>query len=179
MQKLYKIITENMDGTKSEYIVTEKTVSGKEKNIETNHKFDFCVKKSFETSPYMGSVSLKKGQNFCFFIKKYNTIYDRYFSKDMKLEELLSEEIQECYAPKKKKKTTSGNEFSSGKFYSVASSSRLAVSSFTEERDSLLNFIKEINLNGKPSKIKEIEFEHDTPITGISEGSHCPQLDVL
>ena len=140
--------------------------------LKDNHKFDFCVKQSFKSSPYMGAVSVKNPE-YGFYPSRQDRIYDRYFSKKMKLEELLSDDIRECYEPKKTKKTISGNEFSSGKFYSVASSSRLAVSSFTEVRNGKLDYIKSIN----GEEIKEAKFEYDAPITGIPKERHCPQLD--
>ena len=65
--KLYRAI--KTEGNKSnEYIglisgIPEKAI---EKRIEPNHLFDWCVKKSFEKSPYFGSASLKnpKSQKF-------------------------------------------------------------------------------------------------------------------
>lgn len=147
-------------------------------DLKDNHIFDFCVKQSFKSSPYMGAVS-EKAPEYGFYRSKEKCVYDRYFSKEMKLEELLSDDIRECYEPKKTKKTTSGNEFSSGKFYSVASSSRLAVTSFSQLKNGVLNYIETININNIIEKISEIEFEHDTPINGINIKKHCPQMDVF
>lgn len=168
------------DGTiKYEYITytssLPKDVQSEE--LRENHKYDWCIKKAFEQLPYFGSFSFKNPK-YGFYIPKYKTVYDRYFSKEMKLEDNLSERIRVQYEPKKSGKTTSGNEFSSGKFYSVASSSRLAVTSFTQQKDDKLDYVDEITINRKTEKILEIEFEHDTPVKGINSNSHCPQLDV-
>lgn len=162
------------DNKKYEFVTFDSELSDEAQyqKLNDNHIFDFYVKQSFKFSPYMGAVSIKNLE-YGFYRSKENCVYDRYFSKEMKLEELLSDDIRECYEPKKTKKTTSGNEFSSGKFYSVASSSRFAVSSFTQERNGKLDYIK--NINGE--EIKEAKFEYDAPIKGIPSGSHCPQLD--
>ena len=83
--------------------------------------------------------------------------------------------IIERYEPENKK--TSGNEFSSGKFYSVASSSRFVVSSFTEKNTKeKLDYIRTIKINGKQELIKVIEFEHDTEVD--ANLFRTPELDV-
>lgn len=175
--KLHRVI--KTEGNKNyEYIglISELPEESNEKDLEMNHKFDWCVKKSFEKSPYFGNVSYKEPK-YGFYISRWKTVYDRYFSKEMKLEDNLSERVRVQYEPKKSGKSTSGNEFSSGKFYSVASSSRLAVTSFTELKEGFLDYIDEIKINGNLEKILNIEFEHDTPVKGINSNSHCPQLD--
>ena len=175
--KLHRVI--KTEGNKNyEYIglISELPEESNEKDLEMNHKFDWCVKKSFEKSPYFGNVSYKEPK-YGFYISRWKTVYDRYFSKEMKLEDNLSERVRVQYEPKKSGKSTSGNEFSSGKFYSVASSSRLAVTSFTELKEGFLDYIDEIKINGNLEKILNIEFEHDTPVKGINPNSHCPQLD--
>ncbi len=176
--KLHRVI--RTEGEKNyEYIgfLSEISEEANEKDFEINHKFDWCVKKSFEKSPYFGAVSIKNPK-YGFYISRWKTVYDRYFSKEMKLEDNLSERIRVQYESKKSGKTTSGNEFSSGKFYSVASSSRLAVTSFTLSEKGILDYVDEITIDGKTEKIIDIEFEHDTPVKGIHPNSHCPQLDV-
>lgn len=175
------IVTKN--NKKYEYVTfkSELTSEAQYQKLEDNHIFDFCIKQSFSSSPYMGAVSKKTEETqkkeetpeYGFYISSQNRFYDRYFSEKMKLEELLSDDIRECYEPKETKKTTSGNEFSSGKFYSVASSSRLAVSSFTEESNGKLDYIKSIN----GEEIKESKFEYEAPIKGIPKERHSPQLD--
>ena len=145
--------------------VSKKTVSDKD-------SFDWCVKQSFEDgAPYMGSI-LNVDRKYGFYIRRYDRVYDRYFSEAMKLEKYLSERVRKRYV---------GNELSSGKFYSVASSSRFVVSCFTEKgKDGKLDYIKTIN--GKDELIKQategdteptVEFEHSTPVEGIS----IPKLD--
>lgn len=150
--------------------------NAEKKSLKDKDRFDYYIKQSFETQhrPFLGKAGLNLlKQEYGFYLPGSKRFYDRYFSKEMKLEELLSDDIRECYEPKRTKKTTSGNEFKSGKFYSVASSSRLAVSSFTKERDGKLDYIKRIN----GEEINEAKFEYDAPITGIPKERHCPQLD--
>ncbi len=148
--------------------------NAEEKKLEPKEIFDYYIKQSFEEGyEFLGEPSLKLSKEYGFCLSSTKQVYDRYFSKEMRLEELLSDDIRECYEPKKTKKTTSGNEFRSGKFYSVASSSRFAVSSFTEELNGKLDYIKRIN----GEEIKEAKFEYDAPIAGIPKERHCPQLD--
>ena len=172
--------TVEIKGNKKYEYITLNTVLYNESQyqpMEEKHKFDFCIKHSFETSPFLGAFSLREPK-YGFYIPRYKTVYDRYFSKEMKLEEILSERIRERFEPQKTKKTTSGNEFSSGKFYSVASSSRFAVSSFSKEKCGKLDYIDSIKINNQVERIIETpEFEHDTPINGIERQKHCPQLD--
>ena len=167
------------DNKKYEFVTFDAELPGEAQyqKLENNHKFDFCVKQSFKSSPYMGAVSVKNPE-YGFYLSREDRIYDRYFSKKMKLEELLSDDIRECYEPKKTKKTTSGNEFSSGKFYSVASSSRLAVSAFTKHTNNKLDYIDSIKIENQKCKITKIKFECDSKVKGIDDRSHCPQLDV-
>ncbi len=167
------------DNIKYEYVTfdAELPYEAQYQPLDSNHRFDFCIKKSFDTNPYLGALSSSK-PNYGFYLPRYKTVYDRYFSKEMKLEERLSEKIRDRFEPKKTGKKTSGNEFSSGKFYSVASSSRFAVSSFSKEKNGKLEYIESIKINNQVEKIIEPpEFEHDTPITGIAKEKHCPQLD--
>lgn len=84
------------DGTiKYEYITYTSSLP---KNVQSeelrkNHKYDWCIKKAFEQLPYFGSFSFKNPK-YGFYIPKYKTFYDRYFSKEMKLEDNLSERIR-------------------------------------------------------------------------------------
>lgn len=167
------------ENTKYEYITFDAELSyeAQYQALEKKHEFDFCVKKSFETAPYLGTLSSNKSK-YGFYLPRYKTVYDRYFSKEMKLEENLSEKIRDRFEPKKSGKKTSGNEFLSGKFYSVASSSRFAVCSFSKEKNGKLDYIESIKINNQVEKIIDSpEFEHDTPINGIAKEKHCPQLD--
>lgn len=154
--------------------------NAEKKSLESKDKYDYYIKQSFETKhrPFIGKVSLNILKQYGFNLTRSKRFYDRYFSKEMKLEELLSDDIRECYEPKKIKKTTSGNEFRSGKFYSVASSSRLAVSSFTKLKNKQLDYIDSITIENQKCKINKIKFEYDAKIKGIDDKSHCPQLDV-
>ena len=147
------------------------------KNLDKADKFDWCVKQSFEEgAPYMGAI--QKERTYGFYLSRYAKTYDRYFSKEMRLEDCLSDGLRKRFIPEQSGKSTSGNEFTSGKFYSVASSSRFAVASFTEKRENgELDYIESIKIKGKEETISISEFEHDTPITGIKEGRHCPQMD--
>lgn len=149
----------------------------KDENLKKKDKFDWCVKQSFENgAPYLGAIQKERKYGFC--LPRNVRIYDRYFSEDMKLEKYLSEDVQKGFIPQKSGKTTSGNEFSSGKFYSVASSSRFAAASFTEKgKDGKLDYIKKIEINGNEEIIESPKFEHDTPIAGIDKNSRSPQLD--
>jgi len=176
------VVTEN--GKKYEYLGPEEYIeeraNNKEKESEVRAEkkdvYDWCVKQSFEDgAPYLGAV--KKERKYGFYLPRYGKIYDRYFSNDMELNEDLSGKISGRFEPKKSEKKTSGNEFTSGKFYSVASSSRFAVASFTKLKNKKLDYIETIKINGKEEGIIESEFEHDTPVDGINESSRSPQLD--
>ena len=97
--------------------------------------------------------------------------YDRYLSEKVTMlfnTELFDTEIYDAYV------NAQGNEFSTGKFYSVASSSRFVVSSFSECDEH--GKIKPITKIGD-KKIECLDFEHPCPVvfkdTKISE----PQLD--
>lgn len=158
--------------------ISESIPKGAEfKDLEQVHKFEWCIKRSFENgAPYMGVLSSDK-RKYGFYLSRWKRVYDRYFREEMKLENCLSDNVRERFSPEQSGKSTSGYEFSSGKFYSVASSSRFAVASFTKEKDGKLDYIESIKINGKEERISEVEFEHDTPVNGIDKNSHSPQLD--
>ena len=69
-------------------------------------------------------------------------------------------------------KNGKGNEIDNGKFFSVASSSRFAVASFTENRDKQLHNIQ--MFEGEP--IQKIQFEYPLRINRIL--GTPPQMDV-
>ena len=96
-------------------------------------KFDFYLKQGFiNGNTYLPSLKINSSkENFGLYINKYKRYYDRYFSDEIGIKDYLSFEIQKSYENGK------GNEFKNGKFYSVGSSSRFAVSCFSE------------NLNGR------------------------------
>ena len=178
IEKLERFIVIRSDGKKEEHIGMDLLKNAKKKTICKNHIFDWCIKQSFiEGNPFITGRTLKDDRDyFGFYISKYNTIYDRYFSdKKINFKNYLSKKIIERYEPENKK--TSGNEFLSGKFYSVASSSRFVVSSFTENNTGeKLDYIRTIKINGKQELIKFIEFEHDTEVD--ANLFKTPELDV-
>jgi hypothetical protein len=80
--------------------------------------------------------------------------YDRYLSFPKKIKEALDENIIKAYT------TGKGNEFSTGKFYSVGSSSRFVVSSFSKCDKTIIAPIEAIDNN----LITDFDFEHPCPI---------------
>lgn len=122
IEKLERFIVIRSDGKKEEHIGIDLLKNAEKKDICKKHIFDWCIKQSFiEGNPFITGRSLNDGKNcFGFYISKYNTVYDRYFSDEkIDFKSYLSNKIIERYEPENKK--TSGNEFSLGKFYSVAS----------------------------------------------------------
>lgn len=177
MSKLYHYIQEKGKDSWEDCISVFIPAGAIKKPLINKDKFDWCVKTSFERKqPYMGALSYTPRQ-YGFILPRCNREYDRYFSEKMKLMYRLSDRVKLRFEPEKSGKATSGKEFSSGKFYSVASSSRFAVASFTKKKNEKLDYIESIIINGIEEKISMPEFEHDTPITGIEEGKHCPQMD--
>lgn len=178
IEKLERFIVIRSDGKKEEHIGIDLLKNAEKKDICKKHIFDWCIKQSFiEGNPFITGRTLKGNKDcFGFYISKYNTVYNRYFSdKKIDFKSYLSKKIIERYEPENKK--TSGNEFSSGKFYSVASSSRFVVSSFTENNTKeKLDYIRTIKINGKQELIKFIEFEHDTEVD--ANLFRTPKLDV-
>ena len=173
--KLYHYTVDKEDGLWD--CISESFSEGAlKKDLKGKDIFDWCVKQSFEKgAPYLGAV--KKERKYGFYLSRWKRTYDRYFSKDMKLEDFLSKRVRDRFEPEKTVKNTSGNEFSSGKFYSVASSSRFAVASFTKKKGGKLDSIESITTDGSNEEVVVPEFEHDTPVTGIKENSRCPQMD--
>jgi hypothetical protein len=120
-------------------------------------RFDFALKQllikgeSFLPSQTLSDNEKKNG--FGFEIKRYKKTYDRYLSKEIKMP--LENKIFGAYRNGK------GNELSTGKFYSIASSSRFVVSSFSECDKS--GKIKPITKIGN-KKIECLDFEHPCPI---------------
>ncbi len=166
--KLYHYTVDKEDGLWD--CISESFSEGALQDLKGKDIFDWCVKQSFEKgAPYLGT--LPNECKFGFYLSRWKRTYDRYFSKEMKLEDCLSEDVKEKYA------SGDGNEFSSGKFYSVASSSRFAVASFTKLKEGKLDYIESITIDGSNEDVVVPEFEHDTPVTGIKENSRCPQMD--
>lgn len=174
--KLYHYTVDKEDGLWD--CISESFSEGTLQDLKGKDIFDWCVKQSFEKgAPYLGAV--QKERKYGFYLSHGKRTYDRYFSKEMKLEDCLSERVRDRFEPKKTEKKTSGNEFSSGKFYSVASSSRFAVASFTKRKGGKLDYIESITIDGSNEDVVVPEFEHDTPVTGMKETSRCPQMDFL
>ena len=100
-------------------------------------KFDFYLKQGFiNGNTYLPSLKINSSkENFGLYINKYKRYYDRYFSDEIGIKDSLSFEIQKSYENGK------GNEFKNGKFYSVGSSSRFAVSCFSENLNGKIFFI--------------------------------------
>ena len=140
-------------------------------------RFDFALKQLLINGAcFLPGKTLsedEKENGFGFEIKRYNKTYDRYLSKEIikmppEVPSLEENKIFDAYV------NAQGNEFSTGKFYSVASSSRFVVSSFSECDEH--GKIKPITKIGD-KKIECLDFEHPCPVvfkdTKISE----PQLD--
>ena len=135
------------------------------KNASLKECFDYKIKKSFEHGDaIMPGTYLSQGLSFGRKIKE--RIYDRYLDISLgKTYELIDEEIVNRYA-----KGSMGHEISTGKFYSVASSSRFALSSFCNIHDGIIRKAERIG----DVDISNLDFEVGLPITDVSE----PQMDV-
>lgn len=121
---VYKTLVNNKNKI-TEILTDQKPDSNYSKATE-KEKFDFYLKQGFiKGNEYLLSVKINSSnENFGFYISRY---YDRYFSDKIGIKNCLSFEIQKSYDNDK------GNEFKNGKFYSVGSSSRFAVSCFSED----------------------------------------------
>lgn len=139
-------------------------------------RFDYYVKHSFiDGAPYLPGMYLKdfSSKIFGFWDKQYKLYYDRYFSPSLGLEKMLSEEIFSSYDNGK------GSEFKSGKYYSVASSSRFATASFSENKGGTVSLVNEMTFNGQKKKCK-ISLEKDLFIYSIDgQEISSPQMDVF
>lgn len=146
-------------------------------------RFDYYIKQSFiEGSNYLPGKNLSQYSNKdeCFgrYIARYNRIYDRYFSKKIDIQDCLSKTIQKFYNNGK------GNELTNGKFYSVGSSSRLAVSSFSSKENEKIELLNKITISNHPKPVTiKIELEKDLRVLSENRDeptpiSH-PQMDVF
>lgn len=180
MKKYFKIITSENKKTWDRIISLDEgqsfpTYSNK-KNATEKEKFDYCIKEEFlNGKTYLPGIKLANRDlsNFGFYLSRYKRDYDRYFSNRLEIESTLSSEIKKKYDEGK------GNEFESGKFYSVASSSRFAVSSFSEKSNiGIIELLKKIKINGKVENV-EIILEEGLNIEGVSNNSTPPQMDVV
>ncbi|MCR5138970.1 MAG: hypothetical protein K6B45_02240 [Bacteroidaceae bacterium] len=132
--------------------------------------FDLAIKQSFlEHAPILPDIFITGEEVFGRYVttRGITKYHDIYFSEDFgkELKSRLSEDILKRY------KKGNGNELIS-KFFSVASSSRFAVSNFTTNENGVIKYINSY----KGEKIEKIEFEHGLPIQNV-EGTP-PQLDV-
>ena len=95
-------------------------------------------------------------------------IRDTYFTDDFGdiMLNSMSQDIVDAY------KNGKGNEIDNGKFFSVASSSRFAVASFTENRNEQLHYVQKF----EGELIHKIQFEYPLKIKGII--GTPPQMDV-
>lgn len=170
MANIYKIETEE-NGKKWDRLVmnpSEYTFISKKK-ASPKEEFDFYIKKSFiDGAPYLPGLYLDNPNNFGYYYSRYEKYYDRYLSKTLDIEAKLSEEIRNFY------KNGNGNEFSTGKYYSVASSSRFATACFSKNIGGTISCIDKIKINGKECECN-ITFEKFLKVKSISK----PQMDVV
>lgn len=140
--------------------------NAQEVKLEEKEIFDYYIKQSFiDGAPYLSGFILNNIEdNFGFYVKRWGRNYDRYLSKNLDIKSKLSPQISNKFKD---------NELQSGKFYSVASSSRFTVSSFTEIKNGQLDYIKSIN----GEEIIKAYFEYDAHIEGIPNNCYSPQLD--
>ena len=140
-------------------------------------RFDYFIKQSFiNGAPYLPGLYLNgfNSDDFGLWINRFNRYYDRYLSLSLGIENKLSKE--EIYTRYDK---GMGNEFKNGKYYSVASSSRFATASFSENKDGIVSLVKEISIGGQKKKCT-VSLEKDLHVksTGGLEIS-SPQMDVF
>ena len=139
-------------------------------------KFDYYIKRQLILgATYLpGSDLINKNESsFGYFLKRYRRFYDRYLSPKVQIDSILSSEIKKQYDEGK------GNEFKTGKFYSVASSSRFAVSNFSERSvNGIIELIKKIEINGLIEDVK-VSLERGLYIDGMPNNNFVPQMDVV
>lgn len=170
---VYKTLVNNKNKI-TEILTDQKPDSNYSKATE-KEKFDFYLKQGFiKGNAYLPSVKINSSnENFGFYISKYKRYYDRYFSDKIGIKNCLSFEIQKSYDNGK------GNEFKNGKFYSVGSSSRFAVSCFSENLNGRIFLLDRIKVEGEKKDCKiSLEKELDILSTSNHLISH-PQMDVV
>ncbi len=179
MDEIYKIITTEK-GKTWDRLVTNPSNFKKCEKASLKEKFDFYIKQSFiDGNPYLPGLYIDNNKpdnfNFGFLVKRYDRIYDRYLSNNLEIENVLSkDEIRNKYDDGK------GNEFLTGKYYSVASSSRFATACFSKKDEGgLISLVDEIEIGGVRKRCK-IELEKGLKVFSengmvISE----PQMDVV
>ena len=170
---VYKTLVNNKNKI-TEILTDQKPYSNYSKANE-KEKFDLYLKQGFiKGNAYLPSVKINSSnENFGFYISKYKRYYDRYFSDKIGIKNCLSFEIQKSYDNGK------GNEFKNGKFYSVGSSSRFAVSCFSENLNGRIFLLDRIKVEGEKKDCKiSLEKELDILSTSNHLISH-PQMDVV
>ena len=174
MYNIYKVV-QLENGIKWDRIVSEKPLT-LYKKASQKEIFDFCIKqKILSGSYYLPGMKLDEYDEsyFGFYLSRYNKYYDRYLSNKSLIHQHLSSEIYDKYSNSK------GNEFKTGKFYSVASSSRFAVSSFTKMTDAgKIELVKELCISGQPQNV-QIELEKELQIEGLTHNATPPQMDIV
>lgn len=147
-----------------------------QKIANSKERFDYYIKQSFiNGAPYLPGFYLNgfNSDDFGLWINRFKRFYDRYLSLSLGIESKLSKEIHTRYDK------GMGNEFKNGKYYSVASSSRFASASFSENIGGTVSLVKEISINGQKKKcIVSLEKDlHVYSTVGLKISS--PQMDVV
>ena len=170
---VYKTVINNEN--KITDILTDQKPDSSYNKASEKEKFDFYLKQGFiKGNTDLPNIKINGvNENFGFYISRYKKYYDRYFSNNIGIKNSLSFEIQKSYDNGK------GNEFKNGKFYSVASSSRFAVSCFSENVNGKIFLLDKIKINGEQKDCK-ISLEKELDIFSINDQiiSH-PQMDVV
>ena len=138
--------------------------------MSTINDFDESIKRQFlKGAPILPEVYADKEE--CYgreiTIRGKKNIYDTYFNEELgeKILQIIDKGIKQRY------KDGKGGEFKY-KFFSVASSSRFAVASFSNNVSDKIMYINQYS----GEEISEILFEKNLPINNISGTS--PQMDV-
>lgn len=156
-------------------VLTEEKPNINPKSASEKEKFDYYIKRSFiKGNPYLPSIRINNdNEDFGFKIKRYQRFYDRYLSQKLRLEDKLSFDIRRSYDNGK------GNEFKTGKYYSVASSSRFATSCFSENINGRIFLLNSIGFSNKTTQC-DISLEKNLNIFS-RKGSLIanPQMDVV
>lgn len=174
MEKFYSTV-QIENGTLWDRIVLEKPLEPCRKASE-KEVFDYCIKTQLLSGGYFlpgYRLASNDESNFGYYLERHNRYYDRYLSKNNNLESIISHEIKKHFDEGK------GNEFKTGKFYSVASSSRFAVASFSEgSQTGKIELVSQIKINGKLQDVC-ITLEEGLHIEEIPQNRTPPQMDVV
>lgn len=130
-------------------------------------KFDLSIKDKFlQGEECLPGIKPSKKSDFGRSVN--GKVRETYFSNDFGeiILNSISKDIVDAY------KNGKGNEIDNGKFFSVASSSRFAVASFTENKNDQVRCIQMFD----GEQIQQIQFERGLKIHGIK--GTAPQMDV-